>query len=283
MKVIKSRLAAWAAVLSFMMTAWAQDTAAPPAVPNSQSGATVGTDTDAGGTGAQSATGASNPTTSPLRIGKEVKAPKVLSSPDPDYPEVARRAGYGGTVVLWLIVDTDGSPKDVKVQRSLGMGLDRAAYEAVRRWRFQPATKNGQPVPVMINVEVNFRPEVVGMDLPLFPGAEAKASPPQFPGVDLSKYPLVLQIDRAGGVPAGKTYEIVADATVISAGQKQPLVISCSGNRSRCSFLNTGYYSARWLKPNEELEILGKQNANGGWRKAEYTVKSRTATSHSTP
>ena len=69
------------------------------------------------------------------------------------------------------------------------MGLDRAAYEAVRRWRFQPATKNGQPVPVMINVEVNFRPEVVGMDLPLFPGAEAKASPPQFPGVDLSKYP----------------------------------------------------------------------------------------------
>jgi TonB family protein len=43
------------------------------------------------------------------------------------------------------------------VQRSLGMGLDEKAIEAVRQWRFEPAKKDGQPVPVMINVEVNFR------------------------------------------------------------------------------------------------------------------------------
>ncbi len=50
-----------------------------------------------------------------------------------------------------------GKPQQIRVQRSLGMGLDEKAIEAVRQWRFEPAKKDGQPVPVMINVEVNFR------------------------------------------------------------------------------------------------------------------------------
>ena len=91
------------------------------------------------------------------RVGGGVSAPKVVYDPDPEYSEEARKAKYQGTVVLWLVVAPDGKPQQIKVQRSLGMGLDEKAIEAVRQWRFEPAKKDGQPVPVMINVEVNFR------------------------------------------------------------------------------------------------------------------------------
>jgi TonB family protein len=77
--------------------------------------------------------------------------------PDPEYSEEARKAKYQGTVVLWLVVSPEGKPQQIQVQRSLGMGLDEKAIEAVRQWRFEPAKKDGHPVPVMINVEVNFR------------------------------------------------------------------------------------------------------------------------------
>ena len=59
--------------------------------------------------------------------------------------------------MLWLIVGPDGRPHDIRVSRSLGMGLDEKAIEAVRQWKFEPARKNGQPVAVQINVEVDFR------------------------------------------------------------------------------------------------------------------------------
>lgn len=58
---------------------------------------------------------------------------------------------------MWLVVGTDGLPQQIKVQRSLGMGLDEEAVRTVRQWRFQPATKEGKPVPVTINVQINFR------------------------------------------------------------------------------------------------------------------------------
>jgi protein TonB len=91
------------------------------------------------------------------RVGGGVSAPKVLYDPDPEYSEEARKAKYQGTVVLWLVVSPEGKPQQIRVQRSLGMGLDEKAIEAVRQWRFEPAKKDGQAVPVMINVEVNFR------------------------------------------------------------------------------------------------------------------------------
>lgn len=91
-----------------------------------------------------------------FRVGGGVSAPRVLENPSPDYSEEARKAKYQGTVVLWLIVDANGRPRDVRVARSLGMGLDQKAIEAVRLWKFQPAMKDGTPVAVQINVEVNF-------------------------------------------------------------------------------------------------------------------------------
>jgi TonB family protein len=92
-----------------------------------------------------------------FRIGNGVSAPRAIYSPDPEYSEEARKAKYQGVVVLWLIVGPDGKPRDVRVSRPLGMGLDEKAVETVQRWRFDPAMKDGHPVAVQINVEVNFR------------------------------------------------------------------------------------------------------------------------------
>ena len=86
-----------------------------------------------------------------------MSAPRAIYQPDPEYSEEARKAKYQGTVVLWMIVTADGRPRDIHVQRSVGMGLDEKAIEAVKTWKFEPARKDGVPVAVQINVEVSFR------------------------------------------------------------------------------------------------------------------------------
>jgi periplasmic protein TonB len=86
-----------------------------------------------------------------------VTLPRVTYDPDPEYSDEARHNKYQGSVVLFLIVDAQGQPRDIRLQRSLGMGLDEKAMEAVRKWRFQPATLNGHAVATQINVEVTFR------------------------------------------------------------------------------------------------------------------------------
>jgi TonB family protein len=93
----------------------------------------------------------------PYRVGGGVSAPRAIYQPDPEYSEEARKAKYQGTVVLWVVVGPDGRSHEIRVQRSLGLGLDEKAVEAVRLWRFEPAKKDGVPVAVQINVEVNFR------------------------------------------------------------------------------------------------------------------------------
>ncbi len=91
------------------------------------------------------------------RVGGGVSAPRGIYTPDPEYSEEARKAKWQGTVVLWVVIGPDGRPRDIRVQRSLGMGLDEKAVEAVRTWKFEPAKKDGQPVAVQVNIEVNFR------------------------------------------------------------------------------------------------------------------------------
>jgi len=89
-------------------------------------------------------------------VGGGISAPQAISSPDPDYTEEARTAKKQGTCVLWLVVDSTGRPRDVRVVRGLGFGLDAKALQAVQQWRFQPAMKDGKPVDVQISVEVEF-------------------------------------------------------------------------------------------------------------------------------
>jgi len=91
-----------------------------------------------------------------FRVGGGVSAPRPIYDPDPDYSEEARKAHWQGTVMLTVVVGPDGKVHDARVARSLGLGLDEKAIEAVRQWKFDPARKNGQAVAVQVNIEVNF-------------------------------------------------------------------------------------------------------------------------------
>jgi TonB family protein len=87
-----------------------------------------------------------------------ISPPKLIYSPDPHYTVDARRAHVEGSVVLTLMVGTYGLPREIKVIRHLGYGLDEEAIKAVRTWRFEPAKKNGKPVPIRIDaLEIEFR------------------------------------------------------------------------------------------------------------------------------
>jgi len=92
-----------------------------------------------------------------FRVGGGVTAPVPLYKPEPEYSEEARKAKYQGTVVLYIEVDPTGHPRNLRVVRSLGLGLDEKAIEAVEKWRFRPGYKDGKPVTVAATIEVNFR------------------------------------------------------------------------------------------------------------------------------
>ncbi len=93
-----------------------------------------------------------------FRVGGQVSAPVPLITPEAEFSDEARRAKYQGEVMITLIVDAQGNPINPRVVRPLGMGLDEKALEAVRKYKFKPALKDGRtPVPVMITIAVNFR------------------------------------------------------------------------------------------------------------------------------
>jgi TonB family protein len=91
------------------------------------------------------------------RVGGRVSLPSVIAKRSPEYTEEARRAKLAGTVILSIVVDTEGIARDIRVVQSLGMGLDEKAIDAVRHWKFKPGQKAGQPVNVRATVEINFK------------------------------------------------------------------------------------------------------------------------------
>lgn len=90
------------------------------------------------------------------KVGEGVTPPAPIHSPNPQYSKQARHAKLEGVCVLWMIVGADGLPRDIRVQRTLGLGLDEKAIEAVKKWKFKPAMKDGKPVAVRVSVQVNF-------------------------------------------------------------------------------------------------------------------------------
>ncbi len=91
------------------------------------------------------------------RVGNGTTAPVVLYKKEPEYSEEARKAKYQGTVVLYIEVDPSGRAINPRVVRSLGLGLDEKALEAVKQWKFRPGYRDGHPVTVAAQIEVNFR------------------------------------------------------------------------------------------------------------------------------
>jgi protein TonB len=85
-----------------------------------------------------------------------VQAPTVLVESEAEFSEEARKAKFSGSVEVYLWVEADGTPSHVRVVRGVGMGLDEKAVEAVRKYKFRPATKDGKPVAVDLYIDVNF-------------------------------------------------------------------------------------------------------------------------------
>ena len=87
-----------------------------------------------------------------------VVGPEVLKEQRPGYPRAARDAGITGKVVLEVVVLPDGRVRDVRVVQSVDKtyGLDDEAVKAARQWRFKPGTKDGTPVPVLVEIEMTF-------------------------------------------------------------------------------------------------------------------------------
>jgi TonB family protein len=93
----------------------------------------------------------------PYRPGSGVSPPRLLKEVRADYSDEARRQNLTGEVVLEIVVRRDGSVGDVRILRRLGAGLDERAIQAVRQWRFAPATLKGTPVDVVVEVGVEFK------------------------------------------------------------------------------------------------------------------------------
>jgi protein TonB len=93
----------------------------------------------------------------PLLPGGDVRPPVLLERVAPDYPEVARKAGIQGIVILQAVIGTAGQVEELRLTKSVFAALDEAALRAVRRWRYRPATLNGRAVRVLLSVTAEFR------------------------------------------------------------------------------------------------------------------------------
>jgi TonB family protein len=108
------------------------------------------------------------PVRAPIRVGGNVQNAKLIEKVDPEYPELAKRARISGFVDLTVTVDEQGYVSDIRVVRGHPL-LNDAAISAVKKWRYSPTLLNGQPVPVIATVRINFSPEEVTGSLALPP------------------------------------------------------------------------------------------------------------------
>jgi protein TonB len=95
------------------------------------------------------------PPPAPVRLHSGIQPPRKIVDVSPQYPALARAAHQQGVVILETVIDKEGAVETVRVLRGYPL-LDQAAIDAVRQWRFAPALLNGQPVPVVMTVTVNF-------------------------------------------------------------------------------------------------------------------------------
>lgn len=182
------------------------------------------------------------------RVGGNVSAPKAIHAPDPEYSPEARQAHLQGKVVLWLVVGEDGKPRSIRVVRRIGYGLDERAVAAVNTWTFQPAKRDGQPVPVQINVEVNFK-----LDEPLNTLSRGAA----FEGVDRNAYPLIVEVLSSKPKQDSNGIVVKAEVEITEAGKKRRIKISCHPEEGGCAKFATGFYPGRWK--DAKLEMLGQR------------------------
>jgi protein TonB len=91
------------------------------------------------------------------KVGGAVTAPSVIQKVDPNYTEEAKEAGIQGKVLLKAVIGSDGIALDIVVAEGIDPALDQNAVDALRKWRFRPATRNSKPVATTAKNAVNFR------------------------------------------------------------------------------------------------------------------------------
>jgi protein TonB len=89
-----------------------------------------------------------------VALGPGVTPPRVVRQVQPEHP--AKGFRISGTVLISLVVSSTGAPKDVRIARSLEKDIDQSAVDAVQKWQFDPARKDGQPVATKVTVEIRF-------------------------------------------------------------------------------------------------------------------------------
>lgn len=95
------------------------------------------------------------PPAAPVRVGGAIKQPTKIKDQRPVYPPIAQSARVQGVVIIEAVIGPDGHVQEAKVLRSIPL-LDAAALDAVKQWQYTPTLLNGQPVPVIMTVTVNF-------------------------------------------------------------------------------------------------------------------------------
>ena len=95
-------------------------------------------------------------------VAADLSSPVATSKVDPAYPLELMRQNLGGTVILYAVIRADGTVGSVRVLRSIDERLDQYASDAIAKWKFDPATKNGAPVDVEATFWIPFRPARVG-------------------------------------------------------------------------------------------------------------------------
>jgi TonB family protein len=92
-----------------------------------------------------------------LSVGPGIRPPRGASIVDPKYTDAARKAKINGSVIVAVAISEEGGVGDVKIVRPLGYGLDQNAMDAARQSKFMPATKDGKPIAVQLNMEMTFK------------------------------------------------------------------------------------------------------------------------------
>jgi TonB family protein len=135
-----------------------------------------------------------------FHLGPDIAAPFVIAKPNPAYTEEARLAKLEGSVLVSLVVDPSGQPRDIQVVRPLGLGLDEKAVENAREWRFKPGTKKGSPVAVLVNMEVFFRPQRTLWDWHVVRAAFRSPALETRPALIQVKFPATVDLEENAAV-----------------------------------------------------------------------------------
>ncbi len=132
------------------------ETASEPQGEEERGSKKEGVEGDTNGKGLENITFASSSEAGQLT--KVYTPPSYYLNPEPSYPEIARKRGIEGKVILEVVVAPDGTPKRVDLKESSGSKvLDRAALEGVGRWKFLPAQEDGRPVEGLVEIPIVFR------------------------------------------------------------------------------------------------------------------------------